>query len=54
MNATLKVDMALVSSCSVSVNMSFLDMLLLDAMLLVTIPDFMECCSDSMEDSVTG
>lgn len=44
--------MALVSGCSVSVNMSFLDMLLLDAMFLVPVTDFVECRSDSMEDTV--
>jgi hypothetical protein len=46
--------MVLVSSCSVSVNISFLDMLLFDAVLLVAVTDFVECCSDGMEDSVTG
>ncbi len=44
--------MALVSGCSVSVNMSFLDMLLLDAVFLVPVTDFVECRGDSMEDTV--
>ena len=44
--------MAPVSSCSVSVNMSFLDMLLLNAAFLVAVTDFVECRSDSMEDNV--
>lgn len=44
--------MTLARGCSVSVNMSFLDMLLLDAVFLVAVTDFVECRSDSMEDTV--
>jgi hypothetical protein len=52
MNVILKVDMALVNTCSVSITMSFLDMLLLNAMLLVTVTNFVECCGNGMKDAV--
>ena len=52
MNATTEEDIDLVSSSPVSIDMSFLYMLFLDAMLLVAVTNFVECCGKGMEDAV--